>query len=62
MLEDPTPSGTAKGKVSDLPTMLPEYYKLRGWTEAGEPTPRPCNAWGLADPGKGKRGSVTWTM
>ncbi|WP_025771085.1 aldehyde ferredoxin oxidoreductase family protein [Thioalkalivibrio sp. HK1] len=37
-LETPAPSGTAKGKVSELPMMLPAYYKERGWTEEGIPT------------------------
>lgn len=26
---------TGKGKVSELETMLPEYYELRGWTDDG---------------------------
>ena len=34
----PAPSGTAKGKVSELAKMLPEYYQLRGWTEDGRPS------------------------
>jgi len=38
MLETPAPSGNAKGKVSELGKMLPEYYKIRGWTEDGVPT------------------------
>ena len=28
-------SGPAKGRTSDLATMLPEYYELRGWTKDG---------------------------
>ncbi len=28
-------SGPAKGRTSDLATMLPEYYELRGWTPDG---------------------------
>ena len=39
LLEDPVPSGPAKGLVSKLPQMLPEYYQLRGWTVDGEVTP-----------------------
>ena len=35
MLNDPAPSGLAKGKRSELSRMLPEYYRLRGWTEDG---------------------------
>ncbi len=38
LLKDPAPSGTAKGRVNELDRMLPEYYDLRGWNEAGEPT------------------------
>nr|VFJ69068.1 MAG: phenylacetaldehyde:ferredoxin oxidoreductase [Candidatus Kentron sp. FW] len=38
VLEDPANTGPAKGKVSGLNTMLPEYYELRGWTQQGEPT------------------------
>ena len=38
MLNEPVPSGSAKGKVSELSKMLPEYYSLRGWTENGQPT------------------------
>ena len=38
ILEEPAPSGAAKGLVSKLPEMLPEYYKLRGWTAEGELT------------------------
>ena len=38
MLNEPAPSGSAQGKVSELDRMLPEYYSLRGWTEGGQPT------------------------
>jgi aldehyde:ferredoxin oxidoreductase len=38
MLETPTPTGNAKGKVSELGKMLPEYYQFRGWTEEGVPS------------------------
>jgi aldehyde:ferredoxin oxidoreductase len=38
LLETPAPSGTGKGKVNELSKMLPEYYKLRGWTEDGQLT------------------------
>ncbi len=48
MLEVPTPSGTAKGKVSELSIMLPEYYRLRGWTEAGVPTTETLARLGLS--------------
>ena len=38
LLKDAAKSGPAKGKVSELGKMLPEYYSLRGWTEDGVPT------------------------
>jgi aldehyde:ferredoxin oxidoreductase len=38
LLQEPAPSGPAKGKVNQLDEMLPEYYKIRGWTEQGVPT------------------------
>ncbi len=38
LLEVPAPSGSGKGKVSELAQMLPEYYKARGWTEDGRLT------------------------
>ena len=34
LLEEPIPEGPAKGAVSRLPEMLPEYYKARGWVDA----------------------------
>jgi aldehyde:ferredoxin oxidoreductase len=39
MLEDPIPSGPAEGCVNRLAEMLPEYYRVRGWTPDGRPTP-----------------------
>jgi aldehyde:ferredoxin oxidoreductase len=38
LLKSPVKSGPAKGEVSHVPEMLPEYYKLRGWNEKGVPT------------------------
>ena len=37
MLSTPAPSGVAKGRVSELDTMLPEYYQMRGWDDKGQP-------------------------
>ena len=34
LLEEPIPAGPAKGALSRLPEMLPEYYKIRGWEKA----------------------------
>jgi aldehyde:ferredoxin oxidoreductase len=38
LLKSPIKTGPAKGEVSHVPEMLPEYYKLRGWNEKGVPT------------------------
>jgi aldehyde:ferredoxin oxidoreductase len=38
MLEEPIPSGPAKGRVNLLEKMLDEYYRLRGWDKNGVPT------------------------
>lgn len=38
ILNDPVPEGFNKGGVCELNVMLPEYYKVRGWTEEGVPT------------------------
>lgn len=37
LLNEPIPEGPAKGLVSKLGTMLPEYYQLRGWDSNGNP-------------------------
>ena len=47
ILEEPAPSGTAKGLVARIPEMLPEYYQLRGWTADGIPTPETLARLGL---------------
>ncbi len=49
LLEEPAPSGTAKGRVNELTKMLPEYYDLRGWTAEGEPTTQTLQRLGLAE-------------
>lgn len=38
LLNEPLPSGPAKGKVSELDVMLKEYYEVRGWGEDSVPT------------------------
>jgi len=38
LLTEPTKTGPAKGKVSMLPDMLPQYYRARGWDPQGRPT------------------------
>lgn len=47
MLEEPMPEGPAKGDVVHLDEMLPEYYRLRGWTEEGVPTEEKLKSLGL---------------
>ncbi len=48
ILSEPIPSGPAKGLVNKLGEMLPEYYRLRGWTEDGEVTAEKKKELGLA--------------
>jgi aldehyde:ferredoxin oxidoreductase len=38
LLKDAAKTGPAKGLVSGLDKMLPEYYEVRGWTPDGVPT------------------------
>ena len=48
ILEEPIPAGPAAGEVNRLGEMLPEYYRVRGWNEDGEPTPEKLRELGLA--------------
>jgi aldehyde:ferredoxin oxidoreductase len=47
LLEEPAPTGTAKGKVNQLDVMLPEYYRARGWTPGGVPSEQTRTRLGL---------------
>lgn len=47
LLKEPMPDGPAKGKISHLSEMLPEYYELRGW-ENGKPTEKKLKELGLS--------------
>ena len=47
-LKDAAKTGPAKGRVSDLDKMLPEYYQLRGWDDDGVPTDETRQRLGLA--------------
>ncbi len=38
ILEEPAKTGPATGSVNRLHEMLPEYYRLRGWTRDGVPS------------------------
>jgi aldehyde:ferredoxin oxidoreductase len=48
ILEEPIPSGPAKGQVNRLGEMLPEYYQLRGWDADGQITQEKLKELGLA--------------
>ena len=43
LLTEPAKTGPAKGMVNRLGDMLPEYYRLRGWTTEGVPTNETLN-------------------
>ncbi|HOW22455.1 MAG TPA: aldehyde ferredoxin oxidoreductase family protein [Sedimentibacter sp.] len=43
LLKEPVTSGPSKGKVTELQTMLDEYYQVRGWDEYGVPTEEKLN-------------------
>jgi len=48
LMSEPIPTGPAKGKISRLPEMLPNYYQVRGWDESGVPTDAKLAELGLA--------------
>jgi aldehyde:ferredoxin oxidoreductase len=47
LLEEPIAEGPSKGWVTKLNETLPEYYKVRGWSEAGVPSEEKLSALGL---------------
>ena len=47
LLEEPIPAGPNKGQVHRLGEMLPDYYKIRGWTVDGIPTDEKLKELGL---------------
>ncbi|WP_417797611.1 aldehyde ferredoxin oxidoreductase family protein [Terasakiella pusilla] len=48
LLKDAAKTGPAKGKVSGLDKMLPEYYEIRGWDANGVPKAETLNRLGLS--------------
>ncbi|HUU82343.1 MAG TPA: aldehyde ferredoxin oxidoreductase family protein [Phycisphaerae bacterium] len=48
LLTEPMPAGPAKGMTVPLEEMLAEYYRLRGWTDQGQPTQEKLVALGLS--------------
>ncbi|MCB1879336.1 MAG: aldehyde ferredoxin oxidoreductase, partial [Gammaproteobacteria bacterium] len=47
LLKDAAKTGPAQGRVNGLDQMLPEYYQLRGWDNAGVPTRETLSKLGL---------------
>jgi aldehyde:ferredoxin oxidoreductase len=47
LTKEPAKTGPAEGLVSGLAEMLPEYYRIRGWTEQGVPTAETLQRLGL---------------
>jgi len=47
LLREALPSGAAKGKITELQTMLDEYYAVRGWDSEDAPTKDTLDALGL---------------
>ena len=48
LLKEAAKTGPAKGMVTELDKMLPEYYELRGWSPEGVPTAETRQRLGLA--------------
>jgi aldehyde:ferredoxin oxidoreductase len=44
---EPATESDTKGQVSRVKEMIPEYYKLRGWSDNGEPLPETLKSLGL---------------
>jgi aldehyde:ferredoxin oxidoreductase len=47
MVLEPMPEGPAEDMVCHLEEMLIEYYRLRGWDDAGVPKPEKLGTLGL---------------
>jgi aldehyde:ferredoxin oxidoreductase len=47
LVSEPIPDGPSKGHVHQLATLLPQYYKERGWNAEGWPTPAKLAELGL---------------
>ena len=43
------PEGPGKGQVVQLNKMMPEYYKLRGWTAKGVPSAKKLAELGISN-------------
>ncbi len=51
-LNEPLEEGSSAGHVVHLDEMLAEYYRFRGWTPEGHPTPKKLAALGLEEMAK----------
>jgi aldehyde:ferredoxin oxidoreductase len=49
ILTEPRPDGGAAGSLPGLDVMREEYYRYRGWSPEGVPTPAKLAALGLAE-------------
>jgi aldehyde:ferredoxin oxidoreductase len=52
LLQEPMPSGPAKGHIVELDALLQDYYRTREWDERGVPTPEKLARLGLAEEGR----------
>ena len=43
----PLPEGNSRNRVAQIDVMLPEYYKLRGWDDKGQPTKKTLERLGI---------------
>lgn len=48
LLDEPIPDGPLQGATARLGEMLPEYYRLRGWSTEGVPTGEKLQSLGLS--------------
>jgi aldehyde:ferredoxin oxidoreductase len=48
LLDEPIPDGPMQGATARLGEMLPEYYRLRGWSAEGMPTEEKLQSLGLS--------------
>jgi aldehyde:ferredoxin oxidoreductase len=55
LLQEPMPSGPAKGHVVELDVLLRDYYQVRNWDEKGAPRPEKLKELGLEEEGKAVR-------
>jgi len=47
--QEPISDGPAQGQISKVNEMLPRYYKLRGWSDKGDPRPGTLKSLGLEE-------------